>query len=334
MRITRDLLLNIARSNAEELALQSNDIVSIYLTGSMVKEQPLLGGATDIDLICIHALHPRLPREVIRLANEFHLDVAHYPQSSFTQTRQLRQDAWLGSFLCFNPLCLYDSSHWFEYIQAGVLAQFLQPTYVIQRARPFAQQARQIWQQLVSNQMEPTARRICEYCKALEFAGNAFACLVGVPLTERRYILELSERAQALARPGLASGLVDLIAPQDGGELVWQVWLEEWRKAILVANEKKQCPVKLNPIRLPYYENAILVLTEENRAAALWILLRTWTLAVAQLAKRAPEVKPWKRFVQALDLSGEQFIARLKALDGYLEAVEDTLDDWAKQNGG
>jgi hypothetical protein len=334
MRITRDLLLDIARSNADELVSQSNDIVSIYLTGSMIKEQPLLGGATDIDLVCIHALPPRLPREVIKLANEFHLDVAHYPQSAFAQARQLRQDAWLGSFLCFNPLRLYDSSHWFEYIQAGVLAQFLQPSNVIQRAHPFAQQARQIWQQLVSTQLEPDAKELWEYCKAIEFAGNAFSCLVGVPLTERRYLLELSERATALARPGLAAGLVDLIAPQDGADLIWQAWLEDWRKTILAANEKKLCPVKLNPIRIPYYENAIQVLIEENRDAALWILLRTWTLAAAQLAKRAPEVKPWKKFVQALNLSGKQFIARLKALDSYLEAVEDTLDDWVKQNGG
>jgi hypothetical protein len=54
---------------------------------------------------------------------------------------------------------------------------------------------------------------------------------------------------------------------------------------------------------------------------------------LACLPKRAPEATPWNQFIQTLNLGKEQFPARLKELDTYLEAVEETIDVWAKQNG-
>ncbi len=333
MRITRDLLLDVAHQSADDLIMRYDDVVSIYLTGSLLEEQPLLGGTTDIDLICVHALKPKMPREVIKLANEFHLDVAHYPQTLFNRPSSLRQDAWLGSFLCYQPISLYDTQHWFEFTQAGVYAQFLQPEYTMQRARPFITQARQKWLTLKEVKSAPDADGMWDYCKALEYAGNAIACLVGVPLTERRFLLDLPARAKALERPALSSELSALILPPGEAQSKWLAWLEEWRKAITAANEKKHRPVRLNPMRLPYYEQAISVLSEEHIDAAVWILLRTWTLALVQLSKRSPQIKPWQEFLQVLNLGKKHFHDRLKALDGYLEGVEDTLDNWAKQNG-
>ncbi len=333
MRLTRELLLKAARSATSDLLLRDNDVVCVYLTGSALGEQPLIGGTTDIDLICVHSIDAPVPREVLVLGEDYHLDIGHYTQGQFGQTKTLRLNPWLGSYLCYNPLMLYDTQHWFEFTQAGVFSQFLQPSLVIQRVRPFIQQARQKWLELNQSQAEPNVDNMWKYVKALEYAGNSLACLVGVPLTERRFIQDLPARTEALERPGLSSGLVDLICPAEETELNWQSWLETWRKTILAANEKKHCPAGINSIRIPYYENAILSFIQENRNSALWILLRTWTLALAQLAKRAPEATPWHQFILTLNLGKEHFPARLKELDIYLEAVEETVDLWAKQNG-
>ena len=333
MRLTSELLHNAARSTTSDLLLHNEDVICVYLTGSALGEQPLIGGTTDIDLICVHSIEAPIPRELRSLAEDYHLDIAHYTQSQFGQAKSLRLNPWLGSYLCFNPLLLYDSQHWFEFTQAGVFSQFLQPSMVFQRVRPFIQQARQKWLELNQSSAEPNVDNLWKFLKALEYAGNSLACLVGVPLTERRFIQDLPARTDALERPGLSSGLVDLFCPAEETELNWQPWLESWRKTILTANEKKHCPVKINSIRIPYYENAILSLIQENRNSALWILLRTWTLAVAQLAQSAPEVTPWHQFTSSLNLGKEQFFIRLKELDIYLEAVEETVDLWAKQNG-
>ena len=333
MRLTPELLLNSARSATSNLLLHYEDVVCVYLTGSALSEQPLIGGTTDIDLICVHSIKAPIPREVRSLSEDCHLDIAHYTQTHFGQTKTLRLNPWLGSFLCYHPLMLYDRQHWLEFNQAGVFAHFLLPSLVVQRVRPFIQQARQNWLELSQVHAEPNVDNLWKYIKAIENAGNTLACLVGVPLTERRFIQDLPARAEALERPGLSSGLVDLFCPPDNSELNWPAWLETWRKAIMAANAKKRCPVKINSIRIPYYENAIHSLIQENRNSALWILLRTWTIAMAQLAKHAPEVLEWGQFTQTLNLGKEQFQSRLKQLDTYLEAVEETVDLWAKQNG-
>ncbi len=332
MRITRELLLNAARSATTDLLLRNKDMVCVYLTGSVLSEQPLIGGTTDIDLICVHSIEAPVAREVRELGEDYHLDIAHYTQSQFGQNKTLRLNPWLGSYLLYNPIILFDPQRWFEYTQAGVFAHFLEPAIVVQRVRPFIQQARQKWLELDRSQAESSVDNLWKYLKAMEYAGNSLACLVGVPLTERRFIRDLPARTEALERPGLSSGLVDLFCPADEFELNWQSWLEAWRKTLLLANEKKHCPAGINSIRIPYYENAILSLIQEDRNSALWILLRTWTRALAQLAKRTPEITPWRQFIQTLNLDKEKFTARLNELDTYLEAVEETVDYWAKQN--
>jgi hypothetical protein len=333
MRLTRELLINAARSATSDLLLRDDDVVCVYLTGSVLGEQPLIGGTTDVDLICVHSIKAPVQRELQVLGEDYHLDIAHFTQGQFGQNKTLRLNPWLGSFLCYNPIMLYDTQHWFEFTQAGVFAHFLEPSYVIQRVRPFIQQARQKWLELDQVHAEPNVDYLWKYIKALEYAGNSLACLVGVPLTERRFIQGLPARTEALERPGLSSGLVDLFCPPEDIELNWSAWLEDWRNIILAANEIKHFPIGINSLRIPYYEKSILSLIQEYRSSALWILLRTWTLALTHLPKRTPEATPWHQFVQTLNLGKEQFPARLKELDTYLEAVEETIDVWAKQNG-
>jgi len=119
MRITRESLHTIARETAEKYARRNRALVCIYLTGSLLSDAPLLGGTTDIDLIFVHAATPPFTREVLRLSDEIHLDIAHYPQTVYQQPRHLRRDPWIGAHLCLNSLMLYDTQHWFEFTHPG-----------------------------------------------------------------------------------------------------------------------------------------------------------------------------------------------------------------------
>ena len=115
MRLTRDLLIGSARTTAEELQIRHDDLVCVYLTGSVQEEEPLIGGTTDIDLICVHSIHAPTAREILPLGENCHLDIAHYTQSQYGKSKTLRLNPWLGSFLCYKPLVLFDNQHWFEY---------------------------------------------------------------------------------------------------------------------------------------------------------------------------------------------------------------------------
>lgn len=328
MRITRDTLLKTARDTAAQRARLSRDILCIYLTGSLITEQPLLGGVTDIDLIFVHSSEPAAGREVVRLTEEVSLDIAHYPQRIFQRPRLLRTDAWIGSFLAEDPIQLYDVAHWFEFTQASAAAQFYEPENIIARAQPLAESARQDWLEL--EDAPESSQRLRAYLKALERAGNAVACLSGPPLTERRFLLNLPARAQAIGRPGLADGLADLFTPQEplsSGQ--WDELKEGWHAALAAAAALPDAPVRLHSARRPYYERAVAVLQEEQPAAALWILLRTWNQAVLA---GAPD-DAWKAACRVLELDETHFKRRLSALDGYLDAVEEAQEDFIHTNG-
>lgn len=333
MRITRELLLNTARETVKRQTFGGHDLVCAYLTGSLIYDQPLLGGITDIDLVYIHTADIPCQREIIPITDEIHLDIAHYPQSMFNQPRQLRTDAWVGSFLCHDPLMLYDTSHWFEYTQAGVFAQFFLPSNTIQRVKFFSERARAGWLKLQMEQAEFSPSLVLKYLRILKDAANAVACLTSVPLTDRRFLLDLPDRAMNLQMPGLAGGFTDLILPEEPIEPKWESWMENWRASFNLLLRQSEVPLGLSKGRQPYFEKAMQELQTERQEAALWILLWTWALIADLIPPRSPEAGSFSDFCGALSLDESRFSNRLSALDIYLDTVEEVIEKWSYANG-
>ncbi len=334
MRLTRDILIKLARDNALQRARVSRRIISIYLTGSVLEEEPLLGGTTDIDLVIIHDSEPLQEREIVRLTDEVHLDISHYPQSLFHQPRRLRSDPWLGPFIYSKPLVFHDTQHWFDFTQAATGAQFFQPEYIIQRASSLAQAARQAWMDLSFNPPESHSDHVSMFFKAIENAGNALASLTGNPLAERRFFLHLPQRLQGLHRPELTAGLVRLFLPQESSwEASWADLFTAWKAAYHACSGLAEPPARLHPSRQAYYARAAAALWEENPTAAIWLIMRTWTLMVQILPAQDPAQTNWLSAIQALQLDESSFASRLDEMDRYLDQVEETLDDWAQRNG-
>ncbi len=333
MRITLEALHKAARESAERYARRDRSLVCIYLTGSLLGDEPLLGGTTDIDLIFVHTTLPPYGREIVRLTDEIHLDIAHLPQSVFQQPRRLRADTWIGSFLCANPIPLHDLGHWFEFTQASAGAQFDLPEYVLRRARQFSESARQSWLDLQAQPPHATPLQIHQYLDILENASNAISVLYGTPLTERRFLIHFPQRAEAAGRPGMAAGLADLIQDDPASLELIENLRENWQAALQAAGQLTEKPPRLDPARLPYYERAILALAEESPAAGLWLMLRTWTRAARALPENNAVLSEWQNACRRLGLSGEALPDRLKAVDAYLDIVEETLDLWGEQYG-
>jgi len=333
MRITRESLLKLTQRRIKEITYRNRHILCIYMTGSMIYEHPFLGGTTDIDLIFIHDSKPDIEREIIPVCDEVHFDISHLSHEFFRQPRSLRTDAWIGSFLCENAVQMYDSAHWFEFTQAAVCAQFSKPEYIIQRARPFAEFARDIWLQLYSNKAPYGPNQIYQYLKSLEYAANAISCLTGSPLTERRFILNFPQKAENLNRPGLASGLIDLFTQTPISIDDWPEYMKLWISALGTAGKRKDIPVKINIARFQYYKNAVETLWDDYPDAALWLMLRTWTLALCHLSETTTSKKRWEKLVQSTGLDEKNMEGRISQLDEYLDIVEETLDIWAQENG-
>jgi len=332
MRITRETLIKIARDTVLKRTRRSTGIVTAYLCGSLLEEEYLLGGTTDIDLVFVH-MHPDPPpREIVRMTDEVHLDISHHSQKEYEQPRAIRLDPWMGPtvFAC-QPL--HDVGHFMDFTQASVRGQFDRADYKLERARPLAEHARQIWFALQETPPEPDLPEIIQYLQAIQYAANAVALLSSPPLTERRFLLKFAHCAEAVGRPGLQAGLLGLLggANVDADQL--RTWIPAWAQAFSALPADK-APARLHSERKYYYLRAFEAMLEmEEPRSLLWPLLNTWTDAASLFPPESTYKKNWRIILQNLGILGEGFPEKVAALDAYLDMVEETLDSWADQSG-
>ena len=332
MRITRDMLLKVAGDTVARQSRAARGLLAAYLCGSLLEEDYLLGGTGDIDVVYIYTEPVETPREIISLTDEVHLDIAHYYQRDFRDTRGLREHPWLGPALNTCRI-LYDPQHFMDFTQASVRGQFDRSDHIYKRASQQLDQARSIWLQYQTSRVHPGPEDVQAYLQALGYAANAVASISGRPLTDRRFLLQFPNRAEAFGKPGLHAGLLGLLGAQHLPDGALDEWLDQWRAAYQ-AIPAAQADPHLHPARLAYYASAIASLgSGEQPETALWPLLRTWTMAVIYLPPDSPERRAWHQACDQLDLVGPSFAERIQALDAYLDVIEEDLEGWGRANG-
>ena len=332
MRITRDTLLKIARDTVDSRTRQDRTVMAVYLSGSLLENDFQLGGTADIDLVFIHTDHEGQEREIVHLTDDVHLDIAHHLYKDYRQTRKLRIHPWLGPVLN-NATVMYDPQHFLDFTQASVRGQFDRADYVLSRVRNQLEQSRQIWFRLQAEETESDLDAIWSYQKAVTLVANSIASVSSSPLTERRFLLQFPEKASELGRPGLYPGILGLLgAPYLMNEMIPE-WLSSWQAAYEEIPETKR-PVRLHSSRIRYYKNAFdAILETEQPEAILYPLLNTWTQAILCIQGATERQNQYRSVLTQLGLMGDGFTERIQALDAYLDAVEETIEEWAKANG-
>jgi len=319
MQITRENLIRIAKETAEKSALSDPNLVAAYLTGSLRTNNPFLGDATDVDIVFIHAVEPKVRREIIPISPETHLDIIHNPRRLYEKPKELRVHPWLGPEL-YDPLPLYVTRHFFEFVQAGVRDRFNEPANVQARSQQLVQEARQLWNKLKSREGFGPAQEL-EYLRCASLAANAVALLAGNPLGERRFLLQFAERARAANQPDLAARLLKMLGANAVDKAALSGFLPEWERNFLDAAASPSADKRISAARLGYYKLAFqAMLAGELPQAVLWPLLLTWTLAAAALPPLWQT--PWRSACEKLGLSEASFHDRLGELDKFLDSIE------------
>ena len=335
MRVTRESLIRIAKETSQERAFNDRNIVAAYLTGSLLSDaDPMLGGTTDIDLVFVHAQHPGIPREIVKLTPDFHLDIVHRSKDEFKSPRELRNDPLLGHEM-YDPLLLYQREKFFEFVQAGLRAgfEFHAPALVLTRCRRMLAEARKGWIDLSDI---PAAKagplQVKQFLGAVYHAANAIAELNGSPLAERRFLVEFPARAQAAGRPDFTGTLFNIIGIGGLEPSLVSSWLPDWEIAFLAASENPKVDQRVHPARLNYYKKAVeAYLAGESPLASLWPLIHTWTLAVVVLGNG--QIRAWQTACEQLSWLGNGFEKRTSDLDHFLDEIEIHFDEIATANG-
>jgi len=334
MRINTELLFKFARDYIKNQTRGVHDIVAVYAQGSLLSQEPLVGGGGDVDLVLIHdRAMPKDEREIIKITEDINLDINHAPREKYRLPRELRVHPWLGPEI-YGCHILYDPQHFMDFVQASVRGQFERTDNIAQRSRRLLDRSRQGWLALQGGNATGQPEQIWQYLRAVENASNALVVLNGAPLTERRFLLRFPEYATSVGRPGLTAALHGLIgAPQGTIELL-RGWIPTWQTAFgALPAEKAQG--YLDPLRLNYYLRFFEAFTETESGypAVLWPLLNIWTATANAMSESSALREGWYTMVEQLNLAGGGFESRLEALDMYLDTGEEILEEWSRVYG-
>jgi len=333
MRVTRESLIRIAKETAQERAYNDKNIIAAYLIGSLLTEEPFLGGVTDIDLVLVTANKPPMTREIVTLTPDFHLDIVFHAKADYHPPRELRVNPWLG-YEIYDPMLLYESQHFFEFTQAAVRAgfEFHEASLMLQRCRTLLDHGRKIWFDIMDVGEDAGPKDVAKYLKSLYHAVNVIAELNGPPLPERRLLLKFPSLAEQANRPGLSVGLLGLLGASDVDASTLEGWLPEWESTFKAAFESGKADPRIHTARLNYYKKCFeAMLGGDDPTVMLWPLLNTWTRAVVAIP--GEDTNAWQAACTTLGFSGQRFVERVEGLDHYLDEVDILLDEIAEANG-
>lgn len=331
MRITRDLLLRLAKENAEQRAFNDDTIIAAYLSGSLLREAPLLGNTTDIDLVFVHNTPVEKERELKALSPDVHLDIHHRYEKDYHPPRELRTNPWLGYEL-YDPQLLYETKHFFEFTQASLRAGFDEPKSVLKRSYVLLEHARKIWMEMQLSAETVTPKALTQYLDAVLHAANAIAELTGPPLGERRLLLDFPARAETAGHPQFTPGLFGLLGGTERMPASLKNWFPTWKNFIHFASEASVVDIRIHAERLRYYERALeTILESETPQAALYPMLLTWTLAAQALPEN--QIVEWQNACTELGFTDTGLEERLTGLDHYLDNIEEKIESMLSEHG-
>lgn len=328
MRITRDALLKIAKDTTQKRFAPDINVTAVFLVGSLRPERAVVQGVADVDLLVIHNGELPRDREIVKLSNDYHLDILYEPSSLYSQPRELRGDGWRG-WAMWDPQLLFQRGRFFEYTQSVVRAQFEQPENLLKRARFFSEPAREAW---FAMQLDPESASPLKILNVAGNAANALASLNGAPIAERRLLADFPERMQRLGRGDLIQGLFASVASSANAQSIAR-WMPDWESAFRAAS---QAPgdLRLHSARLAYYKSAIQAQLASNLpSAALWPMLYTWALAADNDSFNEEQTQAWAAVCAETGLDSQSRIERLQAQDVFLDRLEEVLEQVAVENG-
>jgi hypothetical protein len=334
VRITTQLLSKLAKEATDKGLSQYKDVVSVYLTGSVLTQEPLLGGTTDIDLVFIHKEEPPVDREIFRISYEVSLDIMHHHQSFYAFHRRLRLNPWLGYAICSHKSLLFDTDHWLEFIQASVSSQFLRPENSYERSQPFLEKARTLWFELEEPQTYKPHVWLSQFLKSVEFSSNAFASLSGPALTTRRFLLDFSSRSAQFEHHEIYPHLLSLIGINNLSKDQLVASVDVWERVLTTVGKIPNTPLNFHPARKAYYLECVKAMIESGTyEASLWPILTTWTQAMHILYEEDTYKNEWLDFCSILGLEPSQHSKLVNSLDAYLDTVEISLEKWKQTYG-
>jgi hypothetical protein len=320
--------MKLARDTVEKRFAHDPNVTAVFLVGSLRPEHADVDKCADVDLLVLHNGELPRDREIVKLSNEYHLDIAYEPASLYAQPRELRGDGWRG-WAMWDPRLLYQKGRFFEYTQSVLRAQFDDPANIIKRARTFSVPAREAWFGMQTDIESASPWKLLE---AVYNAANALVSLTGAPIAERHLLAKFPAVAESLEQSDMIHTLFASVSSNVNAQAITS-WLPAWELAFKAAAQSPG-DLRLHSARLSYYKTAIEAqMASDLPSAAVWPMLYTWAMAAENGSFDEAREKDWQAACAALGLNAESLPERLQSLDAFLDRLEEILEQVSVDNG-
>lgn len=334
MRITHGLLLKNAKQWVMERQATDRSLVCAYLSGSLADsddaEDALIGGTGDVDIVCVHnSLNPP-DRELVRLTDRIHLDIWPVSQSAYEDPKLLRMNPWLGHDLIRKPPVLFDKNHWFDFVLAGAFSKYDHPENVALRAMYFLNTARERLQAMAFSEVA-AHKWLSAYLQTLSDGANLLAVMSDGPLSTRRLLLAFPARAADLGIPQWTGRLIEAFSRGVPESDTLAQWIRQWDELFDRQVKTTGMPPDLDPLKIPYYRQAMESFAPSAPMSALWILLFTLGQHLAISTETTPP--PVIEILQSVGLGEDTREEREESLEALIDDAEEVLEEWAQNRG-
>jgi hypothetical protein len=329
MRITPEILIEIAREYVDEYISSHDDLIAAYLSGSVLSKNHLLGGSTDIDIILIKDVESE-KREIIKMSPDIHLDIVTHPKKYYQPPKTVRLHPFL-SYAINQCLPLMDDNHFIDFTQAGVRSGFDSPKNRYDRAYPLLKEARKKWLSIEMNDSVSIQEMIPIYLDSLTLLSQSFAILHQGPISQRNFFPSLRSISEENSFSEIHIGVMGLLGGNQIDVATLFIWQSEWQNFLSLVNAQPDYSPQFHPSKITYYQRALDALhNTESPIDGLWLLISIWVDAQKNYSEISTDLY---ENLHVLGFSKENLPNKQKGLDALLDLTEEWFEKWKYQFG-
>ena len=322
----KEFCLEVATNAAKQMAQEREDIISVFVCGSMTKNPP--PAYADVDLRVVIAAEGT-EASYYEIKQGVPLEWMFVPKRRFDTREDLLSTAFLASELV-NGIIIHDPTNWLQQVKDDIRLIYGHPSYRIARSQRLLNSAKQLYEQIQKLFEAEEHVPLWDVRCVIFWTGETPSLLLNEIPNHRRLMIDLKEVGARLDAPELYPLGMETLGANRVEVPEIESFLTDALDTITYVNSVSDRPhFHLSLEKCEYWEHGIQqMLADEDDLEVLWPLLTLVsaiqpTLAHIESAESSGYYLRCRYFLNRLGfLSRDDFKQKLIRLAGWMETVD------------
>ncbi len=324
--MNREFCLEVATNAAKQMAQEREDMISVFVCGSMTKNPP--PAYADVDLRVVIAAE-ETEASYYEIKQGVPLEWMFVPKRRFDTREDLLSAAFLASELV-NGIIIHDPTNWLQQVKDDIRLIYGHPSYRIARSQRLLNSAKQLYRQIQKLFEAEEHVPLWDVRCVIFWTGETPSLLLNEIPNHRRLMVDLKEVGKRLNAPELYPIGMETLGADRVEVPEIESFLTDALDTITYVNSVSDRPhFHLSLEKCEYWEHGIQqMLADEDDLEVLWPLLTLVsaiqpTLAHIESAESSGYYLRCRYFLNRLGfLSRDDFKQKLIRLAGWMETVD------------